>query len=252
MAAVTQITDTWLNADGTGLNATCYATLTPAPGILNIGASSYSQTRLSFVVTAGAVSVALAPNDGANPPNSVYTVRVIPELAPAWTETWFVPTSGSPVTLLDVRVGAFGLPRAINFAGTATFTVPGSLFAIGANVPMVLTFDSLGNPTTGADVARNPTTRDITVSFPTAQTGYAQLLLTPLQYRQTVSAVSGPVTITAATAGLSAIAGFVVLDSTGKYQIGGAAMSANFSGQLDSVIFSLPTGFSGTLVVLGY
>lgn len=74
-----------------------------APDMTHAG-KTYVRATKEYVVSAGNFSASLIPNDTATPAGTSYSVRYIPNSGAAWTQTWVVPTSASPVKVNQVRV----------------------------------------------------------------------------------------------------------------------------------------------------
>ncbi len=58
----------------------------------------------TYAVTNGAFSASFSPNDTATPSGTSYSVQYRPSQGSAFSESWIVPTSASPVTIATVRV----------------------------------------------------------------------------------------------------------------------------------------------------
>jgi hypothetical protein len=246
----TTVADTLYDIDGGTFSGTILISAMPLPGLTSVATASIAAGRtVKVIVTVGVLSVALAPNDVANPPNSFYLVRFFPDAGPQWTEKWFVPST-TPATLLDVRQNEFGRARVVSFSGTTAVTVPGALFNLGSNIPVVRTFDQSGNEFFGGPITRDPVSKDITVTFMHAHSGTVQLFLTGAQYRKTVSAQT-TVSIPYTEHQLKAIAGWCCVDSAGNYKLDGVTIQSTFGGLLQTLVFKFAAPFSGTLVILG-
>jgi hypothetical protein len=74
-----------------------------APDMTHLGKTYVRSTR-EYVVTAGNFAASLVPNDVALPAGTSYSVRFVPNSGSPWTQTWVVPTSGTPLKINQVRV----------------------------------------------------------------------------------------------------------------------------------------------------
>ncbi len=70
---------------------------------LTYGGATYARQTKMYIVTAGAFSEQFVPNDAAIPANTTYTARYFTSARQAWTETWSIPTSLSPLKINQVR-----------------------------------------------------------------------------------------------------------------------------------------------------
>lgn len=247
----TLISDTWYNPDGSLLNANCVATPSPAPA--NEGSTSLAPNSVSFAVVNGVVNVSLMPNDAAQPLGTSYSVYVYLGRGKSFTDTWYVWTSNTPLTLAQVRVTENGLPLSVQFSTASTWLIPASLCFQIANgvIPIVQLFESNGTPIVANVVINRQGDGDLVVNFATPQAGYAQVWFTSKQYTQAIVGAT-TVTLAASTMGLQMVAGATVIDQNGNYVIGGFSMSLEFGvGIFSSVTFTFATPQSGTVVVLG-
>lgn len=97
--ALTSISDTLYNSDGTTASGTLTITWRPfttADGATIDGGS------LTYTITAGVISLTLAPNENASPAGTSYQARYALANGGNYTETWVVPSAG-PVTIADIR-----------------------------------------------------------------------------------------------------------------------------------------------------
>ena len=97
--ALVTVTDTLYTANGetwAGRIEVSWDAFTTAAGV------SIPKGSKTYTITAGAVSAALEPNQGATPSGTAYTVRWIGTRA-RWSETWVIPVSATPVTLATIR-----------------------------------------------------------------------------------------------------------------------------------------------------
>jgi len=98
--STTTITGIVYRADGTAAGGTL---LISWPAFTTSGGQAVAAGSKSVqLATAGALSVALAPNAGATPANMVYTVVYQLDDGTVKTEYWSVPTT-SPTTIANVR-----------------------------------------------------------------------------------------------------------------------------------------------------
>jgi hypothetical protein len=98
--SLTNVIDTVYRADGTQAQGVLVITW---PAFVEANGTAVGEGTLNITLSAsGGLSVALAPNAGANPPGVYYTV--VYQLGPGQvrTEYWVVPTN-SPATLAQVR-----------------------------------------------------------------------------------------------------------------------------------------------------
>lgn len=70
---------------------------------LTCGTESFVKDVASIKVVAGAVNLTLMPNDSCTPTGTQYYVRYEPPLGPTTVERWLVPSSGSALTIAQVR-----------------------------------------------------------------------------------------------------------------------------------------------------
>ena len=273
--ALTQIIDTWYNADGSLFTGTLVITPTPqsAGAIVYADTQSITQRAVTVQIQGGAVNFSLQANDIAQPSGTTYSVLVYAGRQVSWTETWTVPTSTAPVSLAAVRGLAQSLRRAAYFPPSLSWLLPASVYGTSALIPLILTYDQNGNQVIGNPV-RNLATGDTTINWAVSQQGVAEVLLTPLQFSETITNATS-VTITNTAAGLSNLVGVVVLDASGNYissgvnitfsliaaspataqgnaGLGGATpFGSNFSGAFQSVKVSFAVAQTGTILLLG-
>lgn len=96
----TQITDTiYTPLSGQAFTGRLYIS---SPVIVGTSASSVGGWLYSKAIVNGAVSVALVPNDTAQPAGTTYIFRFVPQSGSTWTQYCTVPTSGSPVKLAAI------------------------------------------------------------------------------------------------------------------------------------------------------
>lgn len=95
----TQITDT-VYTPVSGLTFTGQLQISN-PVMVGTNATTIGQWLTSIPIVNGALSVALVPNDTAQPAGSVYVFKFQPQIGrgAAWTQYCSVPTSGAPVLL---------------------------------------------------------------------------------------------------------------------------------------------------------
>ncbi len=99
--ARTTVSDTVYRADGSAASGTM---LISWPAFTTADAKPVAAGTLSVAVgPGGAISVALAPNAGANPDGTFYKVVLKLDDGTTETETWVIPSSPSPVTIAAVR-----------------------------------------------------------------------------------------------------------------------------------------------------
>ena len=124
LAQRTTVTDTIRNGNGTLSNGTI--TITPNQQFTAVGGVPVYPVPTIVRVTQGVFSVALYPNDTTVDPVSGTSYSAAYALTgqspPNITETWVVPTSGSPVHLAAVRVNPVPTPQS---------TIPLSLLSRG-------------------------------------------------------------------------------------------------------------------------
>jgi hypothetical protein len=97
----TQISDTLFNADGsraTGSMRVSWKSFTGADG------STVAKNSIDLDIVDGIVSVALAPNLGAVPDGTYYSVEYRLHKGEKSSELWIVPDSADPVRIADIRV----------------------------------------------------------------------------------------------------------------------------------------------------
>ncbi len=114
---LTQIRDTIVNADGTPFNGTVVITWN---GFTGSNTGTISPLSTSARVYNGTLSVLLVPTTTASPGTFYQAVYYGNDGAAAWTETWQVPPSSTPLTLSTVRTSAS------TGSGTSTGTGGGS------------------------------------------------------------------------------------------------------------------------------
>lgn len=100
-ASLTTITQSVKAPDGTLVNGTVYIRITAA---CSSGSDYISDKTLAVKFASGAFSVRLVPNDTCDPAGTSYSVSWQVTGGKTWPETWFVPTSATPVTVDAVRV----------------------------------------------------------------------------------------------------------------------------------------------------
>jgi hypothetical protein len=98
----TSIVDTMFAPDGSLISTTL--SITPTVEFIGPDGSQITQQTVTVKVTAGALSVNLAPNLGASPIGTSYRVTYQTPDSNRIQEFWIVPQSGSPVNLAAVRV----------------------------------------------------------------------------------------------------------------------------------------------------
>ncbi len=99
--ARTTVSDPAYRADGTAASGTA---LISWPAFTTADAKPVAAGTLSIPLgTAGAFSVALAPNAGANPDGTFYKVVLKLDDGTTEMETWVIPSSTVPVTISAVR-----------------------------------------------------------------------------------------------------------------------------------------------------
>jgi len=97
----TSIVDTMYAPDGSLISNTL--SITPSEGFTGPDGSSVTLITVKVKVTAGALSVNLAPNEGSSPSGTSYAVTYSTPDSNRITETWVVPQSNTPVNLAAVR-----------------------------------------------------------------------------------------------------------------------------------------------------
>jgi hypothetical protein len=110
--ALTQIRDTLYDQSGDLLSGKLYITNTStmiSPDGYEIPEGTTEGTTHVTTVTNGVLDVALAPNMGATPTGTSYSVKYV-ITSQNFTETWVVPQSESPVDLAAVRVLSAPVP----------------------------------------------------------------------------------------------------------------------------------------------
>jgi hypothetical protein len=100
---LTQIQDTVLNPDGTPFNGTAVITWNGFTGANGTGVAPLST---SARVYNGALSVLLVPTTTASPGTFYQVVYYGTNGVIAWTETWQVPPSSTPLTISTVRTSS--------------------------------------------------------------------------------------------------------------------------------------------------
>jgi hypothetical protein len=103
----TNVTDTIYNADGTLASGR----VTISWQTFQIGSCAVVAGRTTVIVTNGALSVQLYPNDAAVPDGSSYRVSYALRSGVVTTEYWVVPTSTPPVNLSAVRSATVPVPN---------------------------------------------------------------------------------------------------------------------------------------------
>ena len=120
----TTVTDTiYLPA---GLTTFTGAIEITAPALTYAGVTYARQTK-TYTVTAGAFSEQFVPNDAALPANTTYTVRYFTPARQAWTETWSIPTSITPLKINQVRTSTAPAAGVVFPAAQINLSVPFSL-----------------------------------------------------------------------------------------------------------------------------
>jgi len=104
--AKTTVSDTLYNADGSLASG---RVVIAWPTFL-IGTCQVIGGQVSVNVSAGALSVALYPNDAATPAGTSYRATYYLRSGKVTTEYWVVPTSATPVTLATVRSASVPVP----------------------------------------------------------------------------------------------------------------------------------------------
>lgn len=136
----TTVTDTiYLPAGLTTFTGTMEIT---APALTYAG-TTYARQFKSYAVAGGVFSEQFVPNDAAFPASTTYTVRYLSPARQAWTETWTIPTSLTPLKINQVR----------------TFTAPatGVVFP-AAQINLSVPFSLLYGNSLGAGAALPPNT----------------------------------------------------------------------------------------------
>lgn len=118
--AKTQITDTLYDHAGNLLNGTVIVT-NPSEFTSADGFVIAKGTILTLFVRNGALSVAVVPTTGSTPSGVSYSVTYFVS-GTKYTETWVVPSSGSPVNLASIRVLTPPVPTIL--IGMAQVTPP--------------------------------------------------------------------------------------------------------------------------------
>jgi hypothetical protein len=159
--ALTTVHDTIYDSQGkqvTGLS------ISAIPNVKNTwqsgdGKQLYAVKAIANINTDGSFDIQLIPNDTAVPSGTAYNVTLQVGTAPAWTETWVVPTSSTPVNLTTVRIlspppppsqlipisqlaqGTAAAGQGIVWDNTAGLWVPGALGTAGfTDVKIVIPF----------------------------------------------------------------------------------------------------------------
>src|ERR1035438_8561017 len=99
---LTTIQDTLFKADGTRFTGTVTIQWSTFDAT-NVGTIVQQSRRVD--VSNGLLQVQLVPNAAQAAPANVYTVRYQSDGNQQFTETWSVPSSSSPLTVAQVRVG---------------------------------------------------------------------------------------------------------------------------------------------------
>ncbi len=119
--ALTTVADTVYMADGTP--AVGAVIITWPAFVTGSGSSIAAGTTNVTLGSNGALSVALAPNAGANPAGVYYSVVYQLQPGEVRTEYWMVPTATSPVNLAAVRTtpgsGTAAAPASMQYVNTA-------------------------------------------------------------------------------------------------------------------------------------
>ena len=103
-----------LNSPGTGLRVSCAMTATLSGVTTSVtvaGGTELAPTKYSSMLTGGSYSFQLVPNDAITPSGTYYSAAFSQcDTGEAWTETWVVPTSATPLTISAVRAAVPASP----------------------------------------------------------------------------------------------------------------------------------------------
>ena len=97
-----------------------------APALTYAGVTYARQTK-TYTVTGGAFSEQFVPNDAALPANTTYMVRYFTPARQAWTETWTIPTSTTPLRINQVRTSTAPAAGVVFPASQINLSMPFSL-----------------------------------------------------------------------------------------------------------------------------
>ncbi len=123
LAEPVQITDT-IKTPFTGVLFSGTITIM-GPKMTTAAGDTVAQWQAEYPVANGLFSAQLQPNDTALPPGTSYSVRYVPDKTKsrvsAWSETWVVPSSATPLKINQVRVLAPTSPHpTVMFADAET------------------------------------------------------------------------------------------------------------------------------------
>jgi hypothetical protein len=111
VAAPTQIRDTGYTSFGGVLFSG--SLIINGPDMTTADGRTVHRWQQSYVISSGAVSIDLEPNDTATPAGTSYSVVYRPASGTPWSERWVVPTSASPLKINQVRVATAPSPSLI-------------------------------------------------------------------------------------------------------------------------------------------
>lgn len=101
----------------------------------NVAGAPHQAGNLRVPITLGVIHVSLIPNDQMYPANTVYSVVYIQPGKPAFTATWFIPTSSSSLTISQIQTSISG-SGGETYTGTSPIAVNGSVISITSPLPV--------------------------------------------------------------------------------------------------------------------
>lgn len=113
---------------------------------MTAGGNTYVKWSKQWTVKNGVFTVALIPNDTAEPAGTSYSVRYVPNSGPSWSEIWVV-TTGGPLEIWQVRVLSTPVPEVLISLSqlTTSGSTKGDLIARTASAWAVFTGGTNGN-----------------------------------------------------------------------------------------------------------